>query len=163
MGKRGPRPKPSELKKLEGTYRKDRVAKREVQPPLGTPDRPAHLDPVAAAEWDRVVSVLGATGVLTRIDGVGLEAYCTNYAMALWFQGVAIKAPMIRTLKGALKINPAVTEARKYWQLVRQFLSEYGMTPAARTRVSAPAGSEQSDQAEEFLFGRMQLIPGGRQ
>lgn len=134
-----------------------------MQPPSGVPDRPAHLDAVAGAEWDRIVSMLVESGVLTRIDGVGLEAYCTNYAMALWFQGVASKAPMIRTPKGALKINPAVTEARKYWQLVRQFLSEYGMTPAARTRVSAEQGrSEPPDKTEEFLFGRMQVIPGGK-
>lgn len=171
MGKRGPRPKPSALKRQQGTWRPDRAASNEMAPMAGVPVCPPHLDAVAKAEWDRIVPELEATGVLTVVDGAGLEAYCANYAMAVWFQDVASKSPMIKVPKGidrktgqvvyTVRANPAVAEARRHWQLVRQFLSEFGMTPAARTRVSRPDGAGEGDDAAEFLFGPLRVVDGG--
>lgn len=44
MGRRGPPPKPSALKKAQGTYRPDRAALREVEPTPGVPEMPRWLD-----------------------------------------------------------------------------------------------------------------------
>jgi P27 family predicted phage terminase small subunit len=135
-----------------------------MKPAAGAPACPAHLDAVAKMEWARVVPELERLGVLTVVDGAGLEAYCATYAMAVWFQNVASKMPMIKTSKGDLRTNPAVGEARKHWQLVRQFQAEFGMTPAARTRVSAPEGSGATpDASAAFLFGAgLKVLPGGK-
>jgi len=116
---------------------------------------------VAKAEWSRVVPELEKTGVLTLVDGAALEAYCSAYASAVWFQRVAHQAPMVRTKRGDLRANPAVAEARKHWALVRQLGSEFGLTPAARTRVGAPAGDGKGDETADFLFGPLRVVHGG--
>jgi P27 family predicted phage terminase small subunit len=162
MGKRGPRPKPTALKNLQGTYRADRAASNEMRPRAGVPVCPAHLDAAARAEWERVVPELERTGVLTVVDGAALEAYCAMYAMAVRFQKIASMAPMINVPKKGLRTNPAVAEARKHWQLVRQLQAEFGMTPAARTRVGAPAESGQRPDDEELFSGGLKMLPGGK-
>jgi P27 family predicted phage terminase small subunit len=160
MGKRGPPPKPSEVKKLEGTYRKDRVARNEFKPTPGTPDRPADLDPVACAEWDRVVPELIKAGLLTMVDGAVLEGYCATFAMARHFQKLAEQAPIVDTDYG-LKPHPAVSEARRSWALVRQLAAEFGFTPSSRTRVGSLVGGDGKDEAAEFLFGQLRVVDGG--
>jgi len=43
---------------------------------------------------------------------------------------------MLTTPNGCVQKNPAVTIARESLQLVRNFCTEFGLTPASRTRVS---------------------------
>lgn len=157
MGKRGPRPKPTAIKKLEGTYRKDRAPAAEMDPHKGIPARPAYLSKLAAAEWDRVVPQLAELGVLTLVDGGVLEGYCSNYGIAVAMQLKADKTPIVKTPFGP-KTNPAVGEARKAWALARQYAAELGLSPAARTRVSAPPKPTEEDKTEAFLFGPPRLV-----
>ncbi len=152
MGLRGPKPTPSAIKKARGTYRPDRAASNEIEPTIGAPKMPAWLDKVARAEWRRVVPQLEETGVLTRVDGSTLEAYCSNYSAAVRLQQLADAEPLIDGLHGK-KENPAASAARKHWQLVRQFAAELGFSPAARTRVGTPDTSKAGDAEEAAMFG----------
>ncbi len=113
----------------------------------------AWLDKAARAEWRRVVPLLAELGVLTRVDGAALEAYCSTYSKAVAFQQLADASPLVEGLHGP-KINPAASEARKQWALVRQFAAEFGLTPSARTRVGASNPSKAAtDAAEMEMFG----------
>lgn len=161
MGLRGPPPKPSALKEQQGTWRADRAVANEMKPETGTPICPEHLDEVARAEWSRVVPELERLGVLTVVDGAGLEAYCANYSMAVRLSKIASAAPLLKTEKG-LRVNPASGEARRYWTLVKQFAAEFGLTPASRTRVGTPTDGDKADPVGDFLFGGLKAIPGGK-
>ncbi len=81
MGKRGPRPTPTEILKLRGStlVTPEREA-GEVHGPMGTPDRPDWLDDQAKAAWDEIAPLLQDMGILTRIDGNALMRRHDNHA-----------------------------------------------------------------------------------
>jgi P27 family predicted phage terminase small subunit len=178
MGKRGPPPKPSALKKAQGTYRKSRAPAKEIEPTPGAPECPEQLDEIGRAEWLRIVPELERVGVLTVVDRVALEGYCANYSLARQYQAEAEREPLVEVpiqTKGGdvhyvIKPNPAAGEARRHWALVKMFAAEFGLTPSARTRVGKPPGGSGSgdgapkDPDEAFLFGaaKLKVMQGGK-
>jgi P27 family predicted phage terminase small subunit len=169
MGKRGPPPKPKAVKKAEGTFRKDRdpVDSLTAALPAGCPEMPESLNEVAKARWMRVAPELMAAGVLAKVDGGALEAYCRSFARWSVLEEEAAKTPMIKTPFGK-KMNPASAEARKLHKEVVQPLEiALGLHYAARSRVKAP-DKKKTDPAEDFLFRKnagppeLKSIQGGR-
>jgi P27 family predicted phage terminase small subunit len=159
MGKRGPPPKPTKLKKLEGTYRKDRdQGGNELAPPPAVPICPRWITGAAKAEWDRIVPQLAELGVLTGLDGGQLERYCDAYGN--WLQAKAeVKkhGQMIKTPFGPQK-NPAVKTAFDERKEADRLAQELGLSPSARSRVKVPEKPPEEDQTEAFLFGKPQLV-----
>jgi P27 family predicted phage terminase small subunit len=116
---------------------------------------PAWFDKIAAAEWARIVPELAAAGVLSMVDGAALEGYCSNYSLAVRYQRLANKALTVRTRFGTREPNSAAAAARRHWTLARQFATEFGLTPIARTRISMPTQSKEERRRlhEQWLFG----------
>ena len=137
MGRRGPAPKPTELKKLEGTYRKDRAARNEVVAPPGAPPRPETLTQAALARWDELVPILLERGTLAKEDGAILEAHCRAFATWKEYQRRAEKRPMVRTPYGD-RVNPAAAEARQWESRATQTGDRLGLNASARSRVGKP-------------------------
>ena len=75
MGRRGPAPLPSALKRLHGETRPSRLNDREPLPRRTAPRPPADLDPAAKAIWRRTVREMPA-GVITAVDADALACYC---------------------------------------------------------------------------------------
>lgn len=147
MGKRGPTPKPSHLKVVEGTYRKDRAPKNEAKPELVVPDPPEWLDTEAKTEWDRQVTELSTLGLVSNLDRGALVVVCEA-----WSDFVAA-AELVRgskriavTSNGNIIQHPAVGMKNTAAQIYLKACAEFGMTPAARTRVEAvqPEGDKES-------------------
>lgn len=159
MGKRGPPPKPSKLKKLEGTYRKDRDAGgASLQPPPGVPLRPKWLDKEARAEWDRVVPQLVELKVLTGLDGGALERYCVAHSNWVKAQrDVQKHGPVVKTPFGPQK-NPAIKLAQEERAAARLLAGELGLSPSARSRVKVTEKEPEEDKAADFLFGPPKLV-----
>ena len=160
MGRRGPPPKPSALKRLEGTYRPDRAARNELELPVGLPEAPNWLDLEARNEWARVVPVLHETGVLTTLDGGRLADYCMTHSLAIKAtrryqrEGLVIRSPQ------GIKAHPAVAIAKDARAQARILAAEFGLTPSGRSRVSVPE-KRPSDGAAEFLG--LVALDGGAQ
>lgn len=76
MGTRGPKPKPTDLKKLEGTYRSDRAPDNEPRPKVRVPSAPKWLGPEAKKEWRRVTKELAAVKMISELDRTTLALYC---------------------------------------------------------------------------------------
>ncbi len=99
MPPREARPKPTPLKLLAGTYRRDRATGREARPRPDLPPCPSHLNPAARREWRRTARDLYGLGLLTRIDRAALAAYCQAWGRwveaeeALRRHGVMVRAP----------------------------------------------------------------------
>lgn len=170
MGRRGPPPKPTRQKKLEGTHRKDRAAINEVAPPPGVPERPDWLDKEACAEWDRVVPQLAALGILATVDRALLAAYCTAHSLAVDATRKYQKdGLMLKTKQGTFK-HPMIKVAQEARSQARLLAAEFGLSPAGRTRISAPQSGESDEakkkkKAEAFLFQdgrRPEVIQGGK-
>lgn len=157
----GRRPLPTAVKKLRGNPGKRKLNAKEPQPNSGDPEKPQGLSAAAAAEWDSILPELRALGVLSKIDGKALAAYCHAYAR--WMEaeqhvarfGIVICEPVLfdEKLVGVrYKKNPAVTISETAMKIMKSFLVEFGMTPSSRSRVRIERPSEE-DPLDAFLKG----------
>src|SRR5437867_1292436 len=75
-----PKPRPAALKIIEGQGKGRDSGGRPIKetPPFerGVPVMPIWLPTEARAEWNRVVPELARLGILKRLDGAALVAYC---------------------------------------------------------------------------------------
>lgn len=152
MGRRGPPPKPTKLKLLAGNPGKRPLNAHEPDPAVEVPEIPAHLTAAARQEWQRVAGELEALGLLTRIDRASLAGYCQ--AWARWIEaeeqlakfGLIVKAP-----SGYPMPSPFLAIANKALEQINRFSSEFGMTPASRTRIqTTPPADGGSDLARRY-------------
>jgi P27 family predicted phage terminase small subunit len=135
---RGRRPKPTAIRRIEGNRGKRAWNHDEPQPPDGIPRCPAYLAPVARTEWRRVARALYDMGVLTTLDRAALAAYAQSYAK--WVeaeQKLKETPPLLKTPSGYVQQSPWIGIANKQLELMGRYMTELGMTPAARSRVAA--------------------------
>ncbi len=153
MPPRGRKPKPESLKVIQGTTRKDRMNEDAPKPDLSIPVPGDHLSPEALMEWGRISRELHKLGLLTEIDRPALEAYCQAYGR--WVAAEReMKKPdfsmIIITPKGAQIQNPLIGIANTSVEIMRKFLTEFGMTPSSRSRVIVP-----KEKTKKNAFGAM--------
>jgi P27 family predicted phage terminase small subunit len=159
VGRRGPPPKPTAQKKLEGTYRKDRAAGgNELAPPPAVPVCPKWLKGAAKIEWDRVVPQLAEAGVLTGLDGGQLERYCDAYGNWLAARADVTKRGVTLKTQFGPQNNPSVKRAFDERKEADRLAQELGLSPSARSRVKVPEKAPAADPTEAFLFGKPQLV-----
>lgn len=151
-------PKPTALKLIQGTQRKDRAQPNEPTPVVAIPKCPAHLTPKAKTVWKSLVKHLETMGVMTLPDGLALEQLCSAYAE--WRDLVKLIEVDGYTYKtnGAggemlIKGNPAVAMASDAQKRIRGMLQEFGLTPSSRTKVNAEP-QHKIDPLEEYLNRR---------
>ena len=139
MGRRGPAPRPTALKVIEGNPGKRPLNTREPKPRPVAPKPPPWLDRDAKREWRRVAPELERLGLLSHVDMAALAAYCQ--AFSRWAAAERIIAQEGLTCRGAMGgmvQRPEVLIARQSMQLIKQFAGEFGLTPAGRTRLTLP-------------------------
>lgn len=134
----GPPPKPTALKLLAGNPGKKSLPKNEVRPRPALPDLPKHLATEARAEWERLGPVLVRLKLLTRLDRAAFAAYCQAWARHVEAEEQLAKAsPLAFTHNGYPIVNPWQTISKQAVDQMAKFLGEFGLTPAARTRINA--------------------------
>ena len=140
---RGRRPKPTRLKMLTGNPGKRRLNEDEPRPEAAIPDCPAELSPMARKEWERLIVELCALRLLTHLDRAALAAYCGAYA--LWAEATeAIQkyGAMIKSPTGYPIQSPYLSIANRQAELMMRIASEFGFTPASRSRISTPSSAQ---------------------
>jgi P27 family predicted phage terminase small subunit len=138
MGKRGPAPKPTALKKLAGNPGKRRLNEREPAPTVGRPEMPRWLKGKAVTEWLHVAPILEQMGVLTQADQIGL---------ALLADAVADYVELREKDKRRKGSNgTAVRQARAD---VLKLCREFGLTPSSRTSLQVAP----QDSGDDWLNG----------
>jgi P27 family predicted phage terminase small subunit len=140
---RGRRPKPTRMKLLTGNPGKRAMNEDEPKPEAMTPDCPAALGPVAREEWNRLASELSKLKLLTNLDRAALAAYCGAYA--LWAESTeAIQkyGTMVKSPSGYPIQSPYVSIANRQAEIMMRIASEFGFTPASRSRISTPSKNE---------------------
>ncbi len=145
------RPLPTALKSVRGTVRKCRLNENEPKPATTIPATPTFLSDEARQEWDRIAPILERNGILTEIDGAALAAYCQTFAD--WIEAtlkVREEGFLTATTNGNVIQNPMVGVANRLKADLLRFLSEFGMTPASRSKIHAVKGDGQSDERGAF-------------
>lgn len=160
-GQSGRKPKPTSLKLLQGNPGKRPLNENEPKPEPKLPAPPSHLSKEARKEWRRSGAFLLQLGLISDLDRAAFAAYCTAYGRwieaeeALKTYGVMIKSP-----SGFPIQSPYLAVANKAMAQMRSLLSEFGMSPATRTRVSTAPLVDEPDEFE-LLFGRKRLLQDG--
>ena len=137
MGLRGPTPKPTAIKRLEGNPGKRKLNEAEPSPTLGAPECPDHLDDVAMKEWDRLTSILVAMKVLTEADYIALANLCQAYSTLVNAQKQMNKTGILyKSKSGYIQQSPLLGIIHTQTTIVNNLLREFGLTPSSRRRVA---------------------------
>jgi P27 family predicted phage terminase small subunit len=130
---------------LTGNPGKRPLNTAEPRPDVVIPECPSELGPVARREWDRLAGDLVALRMLTNLDRAALAAYCGAYA--LWAEATeAIQkyGTMVKSPSGYPMQSPYVSVANRQAEIMMRIASEFGFTPASRSRISTPLEAERS-------------------
>lgn len=160
----GRKPKPQELKDLQGTARPDRDNKNA--PKFGgKPVMPALVAalPHAKAEWERVMNELAALDLLKATDQAALTGYCVQWSR--WLQaeetvtaeGQTVNEPIVskagEVVGHRVKRHPATIIASDALKLMKAIASSFGFDPSSRTKINLNPDDETEDPFEKFLNG----------
>ena len=140
MGRRGPRPTPSALRRRD--TRRDRINLAEPKPPSRSPapSAPRSLSPEAKRIWRRLAPALHQAGVLTAFDVDALAVLCDLKVQHDRARQMLEPGLLVKGRGDQLVTNPAWRIYRDAAVLVRTYAAEFGLTPSARSmiRVSVP-------------------------
>jgi P27 family predicted phage terminase small subunit len=153
MGLRGPAPKPTALKLLEGNPSHRPLNLNEPRPLVGEPTIPAHLNKDARKEWRRLVPILLQMGVLTVADGGQLGNLCVVYSTMSRAQAQLDKSGLLmKTTAGYVQTNPLLKVVATQMAPIGSISREFGLSPASRTRIHAQADNS-FDAIWELMCG----------
>jgi P27 family predicted phage terminase small subunit len=161
--KRGPRPQPTYLKLLKGNPGKRPLNENEPQPaiPENCPKPPSFLSGHGLDMWWELAPELYRLRLLSMLDVAPLAAFCVSYAR--WreseelLQRLAVGDPMHGLLikhENTVEVNPLVSVSRKAAEQMIRIAGEFGMSPAARTRIAAGVGHQSN------FFGKFDGLIG---
>lgn len=148
----GRRPTPSALKLVTGNPGKRPLNKKEPKPRTKVPVCPPHLDAKGKTVWKKLCTLLRRMGVMTEADGLALERLCDCYADILACRDLIERdgrtyTTIDQNANTLIKNNPAVNQLRAADAQFKSYLVEFGLTPAARSKVNVdlPDGDEKKD------------------
>ncbi len=151
--KRGTKPKPAALKKLQGNPGRRPFNSREPQPNPKRPPPPKWLSQAARKQWDRIAKDLHDCGLLTSIDQLALALLCENYAM--WYDAkllVEVEGFFCRSDNGNLYQHPAVGAMNRAQKNLISLMCQFGMTPSARSTIKVAGEGEPEKTLADVLF-----------
>ena len=154
MGKRGPKPKPTELKVLEGNPGKRPLPENEPKPAPLMPDPPEWIDEEAKKFWEKYAPKLNKLGLLTEIDGPAFTATAESWAEWVNYKK-DIKKNGIKNISdsGYEQQRVEVILAKKALDNVKSFLAEFGMTPSSRSRIDLKLPGDEGEDMNDLLTG----------
>jgi P27 family predicted phage terminase small subunit len=165
VGLRGPAPKPTAIKRLEGNPGKRKLNEAEPTPKQGVPECPDHLDKVARIEWERLTTILVDMRVLTEADYIALGSLCQAYSTLMNAQKQMNKTGILyKSKSGYIQQSPLLGIIHTQTTIVNNLLREFGLTPSSRTRVATveppkpPNRFAMLDQRYEYLDDDSQVI-----
>jgi len=131
----GRKPKPTQLKLVQGTLRPSRENKKEPKPTGDLQDAPKTLSDAEKEIWDYVISK-APKGLLKHLDFSTLEIWVTAYISYQDAKSkVRYQGQIVKTASGFPVLNPYMANVNKQAQIMLKCSSEMGFTPASRSRI----------------------------
>lgn len=156
MGKRGPKPTPTAIKKARGNPGKRPLNALEPQPEGKLPACPAHLKGEARKAWLRFAKVLTDSGIATLADATALELLCASFALYLDALAKVQEFGPVWLEKGDSKIpkfaySPHWSVMNREWKKLVAMLREFGMTPSSRSGVMRVTPVKDTNPFDQYL------------
>ena len=143
----GRRPIPTRLKIIKGTDQPCRIRKNEPKPADDAVDMPEGLSPVAQKQWSVICQQLQDAKIITNVDSMALALYCEAYAT--WSNAnkmVQKHGAIVKGAAGQPVQSPYFKVANISFDQMRRMMVEFGITPAARSRISTTGPTEDDDE-----------------
>lgn len=168
MGKRGRKPKPLALHRLEGTAPRMRVYEDQIT--IGTelpPAKPLAVedDPIQSAEWDRIIEAVPPE-FYNALDSTALAVYVQARARLfeadreLVENGSVISVDKMSKsgeIYTVLERNPSFDIWKQAAETVLKCADRLGLAPGARSRLAIRSPNEAPKSKFGDLLGRKQL------
>lgn len=154
MGKRGPAPQPTALKKLRGNPGKRKLNSAEPQPHIGsrTPSVPDWLSDGARDIWHRYARTLWELQLLTEIDVLAFGAFCEWMALYIKAMGRINDGYVDQTTESGYRAqDPWVSIASNAWNHASKIMGLFGMTPSDRSKLRIEEVEKELSLAEELF------------
>jgi P27 family predicted phage terminase small subunit len=147
MGLRGPPPKPTRIRKLEGVPGHKHPLNKEEPQPVGPLVMPDFITGEAAKEWDRAVESM-PPGMYTGADSPTLAVYCVAWVLFRNSLAQVAREGMTSTGSTGQKVaHPSLQVVAKQAEIILRSGDRLGMSPAARTRIAL---QDQAPQESKF-------------
>ena len=154
---KGRKPKPTNLKILEGNRGKRPLPTNEPKPDPVAPKCPAWLHKDAKKEWKRIAPQLEKLGLLTQVDMAALAGYCESWAQykrSIEFIHKHGEVYPIKDDEGRVKYLqqvPQVSIANKALANIRAAATQFGLSASDRGRIQVPGMEDREDEMEQLL------------
>lgn len=161
----GRKPKPTKLKLIKGTARKCRLNPKEPRAPENVPRAAVDLDSRSSFWYGIAVSRVQGLGIASVVDSerimllamdlANLELHDTDIKE---YGRVYVKVELLELPDGTtkaqkiLKANPAVGQRDACVRRINGMLSEFGLSPASRSKVTKSDDGEKEKNPFE-IFG----------
>lgn len=153
MGK-GRKPTPTALKLLQGNPGRRPINGEEPQFQEGTGEPPEWLNKEQRNFWAEVYPLLHGARVITSADEQALAHLCIALAeVRAATETLEAQGRYQVNDQGMIKVHPAVHVLNNALSASKSLMSEFGMTPASRTKIKALAGVEEENPLLKFLAG----------
>lgn len=151
---RGRKPLPTQIKILQGTE-ESRINRREPRPAPLLPRCPSQLSAHGKRAWRVFAKMLTDCGIAKQTDAVALELLCSAYAEYLEASDKVRSAGPVWIEKGEGKIpkfaySPYWAVANRAWDKVKAMLTEFGMTPSSRSKITVDKPVQEDVEARYF-------------
>lgn len=153
MAPRGRKPKPTNLKLVEGNPGKRALTKDEPEPEQVTrvPAPPKRLSTGAKAVWREEAPALVKMKLLSVADLRTFGNYCELQSRFEFFHRRGVNA---RDLDKMTKFNRAAVQCEKEARLLA---ASFGLEPSSRTRIRGSAETPELDEVDELLNAAARL------
>ncbi|MCC7137597.1 MAG: phage terminase small subunit P27 family [Planctomycetes bacterium] len=164
MPKPGPRPTPTRVLRLRGSWRAKRNS-NEPQPKVVKPAAPAWLSDDAKKVFDEYAETLHASGVLTAVDQFALARYADLWSQYRRCAEFTAKHGEVWVVRGRPGPNGAegrpvgfatYPQAKLKLALAAALLQlerEFGLTPAARAGLRTDEVCADETRPADYYFG----------
>mgnify|MGYP003654169324 CR=1 FL=1 len=153
----GRKRKPVALKKLEGTFRKDRSPEHVVELPNDLAPKPewAKHDAIADSLYDEVSLHIHSMGISSSVDGIAISLLADQLSQYLKLRAMILADGLIvetisSTGASIQKPHAALGQMNINYNNINKLLTEYGLTAASRAKVGAN-NPVVVDSFEDFL------------
>jgi len=139
---RGRKPKPTNLKILEGSFIKNPQRRNTSEPeaPDKLPRCPSHLDAAGKKKWRETLAILKEMNIASTAYADLLELYADTYSRWRDAREKVLKVGIATVTKDTdgnvtIRRNPFETAMHKYRDALVKIEAELGLTPSAKSRL----------------------------
>lgn len=157
MSTRGPKPKPTELKKIQGNPGKRPLNQGQPKPKVAV-KKPRGMQPLARKLWDEYAPELARLEILTGVDSAAFRLMAEHFGFALQAAKQMQEAGLTVASDEGIKKNPLAQIFKDNSLAFKAYAAEFGLTPSSRTRLKVAPEGEQLSLAEQLFQAVAQSV-----